>query len=119
MRTVAPITIFRGGDDTGWGVSAAYQSGPIKVGATYLDTGLRGPFPVGGRAENVYSRPRLEDRRAPTALQAQWAHAGDVKGNSTVGVAQGANGGLDPSGGGTGGDRGRSRMPTASRNGRA
>jgi predicted porin len=95
--------ILRGGDDTGWGVSASYQIGPVKVGATYLDTEYE-TLP-GQEAERKTYTVGLDWKIAgPHSMQAQWAHAGDVKGNSTVGVAQGANGGLDPSGGGTGGD---------------
>jgi predicted porin len=95
--------ILRGGDDTGWGVSAAYTFGPVKIGATYLDTEYE--TLAGQEAKRKTWTVGVDWRIAgPHSIQAQYANAGDVKGNSTVGVAQGANGGLDPSGGGTGGD---------------
>jgi predicted porin len=95
--------ILRGGDDSAWGLSAAGTFGPIKVGATYLDADYE-TLP-GQEAKRKTWTLGVDWRIAgPHSLQAQYANAGDVKGNSTVGVAQGANGGLDPSGGGTGGD---------------
>jgi predicted porin len=93
----------RGGDDSAWGISAAYTFGPVKLGATYLDAEYEG-LP-GQEAKRKSWTVGVDWRIAgPHSLQAQYADAGDVKGNSTVGIAQGANGGLDPSGGGTGGN---------------
>jgi predicted porin len=94
--------ILRGGDDSAWGISAAYTFGPVKIGATYLDADYE--TNPGQEAKRKTWTLGVDWRIAgPHSLQAQYADAGDVKGNSTVGVAQGANGGLDPSGGGTGG----------------
>jgi predicted porin len=96
-------TIPRGGDDTAWGLSAAWTLGPFKLGGTYLDAQYE-TLP-GQEAKRKSWTVGVDWRIAgPHSIQAQFAQADDVKGNSTVGVAQGANGGLDPSGGGTGGE---------------
>jgi predicted porin len=95
--------ILRGGDDSAWGLSASYQFGPVEIGGTYLDADYE--TLAGQEAKRKSWTIGVDWRIAgPHGLQAQYADAGDVKGNSTVGVAQGANGGLDPSGGGTGGN---------------
>ncbi len=93
----------RGGDDTAWGASAAFTFGPVKFGGTYLDAEYEG---LPGQEAKRKTWTLGVDWRIFGAhgLQAQYADAGDVKGNSAVGIAQGANGGLDPSGGGTGGN---------------
>jgi len=85
----APIDL----DDRGWGISAAYTfAGKIKVGGTYLER----------KWETAPGR-ELEKRTwtvgvdwaiaGPHSLQAQFARAGDSKGNSLVAI--GGNGGAN------------------------
>ena len=89
-------------DDSAWGISAAYTfAGKVKVGGTYLD------------AEYETAPGRQMDKKTwtvgvewnvagPHTMAAQYASAGDTKGNSLVGIS--ANGGLEASGPDTGGD---------------
>jgi predicted porin len=88
-------------DDSGWGLAAAYTFGNFKVGGTYLD-----------RKWETLPGQELKKKTAtigvewaivgPHGLEAQYAWAGDSKGNSTVGI--GGNGGASASGSDTGGD---------------
>jgi predicted porin len=88
-------------DDKGWGLSAAYRFGNVKVGGTYLD-----------RKWETTATTELKKRTAtigvewaiagPHGLEAMYAWAGDSKGNSLVGI--GGNGGAAASGSDTGGD---------------
>jgi predicted porin len=88
-------------DDRAWGGSISYKFGPVEVGATYLDA----------KYETLPGQ-ELKKRTAtvgvdwtiagPHSLEAQYAWAGDSKGNSTVAI--GGNGGSAASGSDTGGD---------------
>lgn len=73
------------GDDRGWGLSAAYTFGPAKVGATYLDTKYEtGPGQELGK--KTYTLGVEWKIAGPHSLEAQYARAGDSKGNSTTAV---------------------------------
>jgi predicted porin len=98
----APISA-QDSDDKAWGLSAAYTFGNIKVGATYLDAKYE--TNPGQELKKKTWTLGVDWRIAgPHSVQAQYASAGDSKGNSTVGVATGSNGGLNASGGDTGGE---------------
>jgi predicted porin len=102
----APVTTFDA-DDTGWGLSAAYTFGNFKVGGTYLDR--KWETGVAQELKKKTATIGVEWAIAgPHGLEAQYAWAGDSKGNSLVGI--GGNGGASapcPAGvcrGDTGGD---------------
>lgn len=73
-------------DDTGWGLSAAYTFGPVKVGGGFL----RQKFETSVATESEIDAWRIGvDWRiaGPHQLLAAYTKADDVKGNSTVAVA--------------------------------
>jgi predicted porin len=81
-------------DDLGYGVSAAFTFGPVKVGGTWL----RREFET---ASGTQIREARQDTfslgadwriAGPHSIQGQWAHANKVKGDSLAGI--GGNGGL-------------------------
>lgn len=95
-------------DDRAWGGSVSYKFGPVEVGATYLDA-------------KYETGPGLERKKktatvgvdwtvaGPHSIEAQYAWAGDTKGNDTAGAGfvagnLGGNGGVSRSGSDTGGD---------------
>ena len=98
----APVST-QDANDKAWTASISYQFGPVEVGATYIDS----------KYETLPGQ-ELKKRTAtvgidwtvagPHGIEALYAWAGDSKGNSTVGVATGANGGLNATGDDTGGD---------------
>jgi predicted porin len=99
----APVST-QDADDRAWGASVSYKFGPVEVGATYLDA----------KFETLPGQ-ELKKRTAtvgvdwaiagPHSVEAQYAWAGDSKGNSTVGIAGAAtNGGHNATGSDTGGD---------------
>ncbi len=88
-------------DDRGWGISAAYTFGTVKVGATYLDT----KYETSSTRElkkKTWTLGADWNIQGPHNLEAQYANAGDSKGNSLVGIS--GNGGSAASGSSTGGD---------------
>jgi predicted porin len=105
----APISTTHDLDDKAWGVSASFTFGSVKIGATYLDAKYETAPAAASLITQELKKKTMSlgvDWRiaGPHSLQAQWARAGDSKGNSTVGVATGSNGGADPSGSDTGAD---------------
>jgi predicted porin len=81
-------------DDEGYGVSAAFTFGPVKVGGTWL----RREFET---AAGTQVRDLRQDTftlgadwriAGPHSIQGQWAHGNKVKGSSLAGI--GGNGGL-------------------------
>jgi len=78
-------------DDKAWGISAAYTfGGKIKVGGTYLDSKFE--TGIGRELKKKTWTVGVEWNIAgPHTLEAQYANAGDSKGDSLVGI--GGNGG--------------------------
>jgi len=79
-------------DDSAWGISAAYTfGGNIKVGMTYLDAEYEtgSGISMDKKTWTIGADWRIT---GPHSLHAQYAVAGDTKGNSTVGI--GGNGGV-------------------------
>jgi predicted porin len=76
------------GDDRGWGISGEYDFGKITVGATYLDTNYETGF---GRnlKKKTWTIGIEAELSGPHGLEAQYAKAGDSKGNSLVGIGGG------------------------------
>jgi len=97
----APTSPTQDADDRGWGLAAAYTFGNFKVGGTYLDR--KWETNPGQELKKKTATIGVEWAIAgPHGLEAQYAWAGDSKGNSTVGI--GGNGGAAASGSDTGGD---------------
>jgi predicted porin len=94
---------FTNTDDRAWGVSAAYTfAGKVKVGATYLDARYEtGPFT--DLKKKTWTLGVDWAVAGPHSIQAQYAKAGDSKGNSPLGLAN-TNGTVEASGADTGGD---------------
>ena len=98
----APVST-QDADDRAWAAAIAYRFGPVEIGAEYMDSKYE-TLP-GQEAKKRTATIGIDWTIAgPHGLEAQYAWAGDTKGNSTVGVATGANGGLNASGSDTGGD---------------
>jgi predicted porin len=96
-----PTSPTQDSDDSGWGLAAAYTFGNFKVGGTYLDR--KWETNPGQELKKKTATVGVEWAIAgPHGLEAQYAWAGDSKGNSTVGI--GGNGGAAASGSDTGGD---------------
>lgn len=97
-----PVTTFDA-DDRAWGASVSYKFGPVEVGATYLDAKYE--TGVGLERKKRTATVGVEWNFAgPHSLEAQYAWAGDTKGNDTAGAVLGGNGGVSASGSDTGGD---------------
>lgn len=97
-----PVTTFDA-DDRAWGASISYKFGPVEVGATYLDA----KYETGLGLERKKRTATVGVDWAiagPHSIEAQYAWAGDTKGNDTLGVNLGGNGGVSASGSDTGGD---------------
>jgi predicted porin len=97
-----PVTTFDA-DDRAWGASASYKFGPVEIGATYLDA----KYETGPGLERKKKTATVGVEWAlagPHSIEAQYAWAGDTKGNDTAGVVLGGNGGVSASGSDTGGD---------------
>jgi predicted porin len=89
-------------DDRAWGASVGYRFGPVKVGATYLDTKYE-TGPGQELKKKTWSLGVDWHIAGPHTVSAQYSSAGDSKGNSTRGVGTG-NGAVEASGGDTGGN---------------
>ena len=77
-------------DDTAFGLGVAYTFGPIKLGLTYLDSEYE--TNPGQTLKKKTTTVGLDWKiSGPHNLEAQYAMADDVSGNSTVGI--GGNGG--------------------------
>jgi predicted porin len=88
-------------DDRGWGVSAAYTFAKnIKLGATYLDR--KWETPTGHVKKKTWTVGVEWQLAGPHSIEAQYAWAGNSKGDSATGI--GGNGGAEAPGGATGGD---------------
>jgi predicted porin len=81
-------------DDQGYGASAAFTFGPVKVGGTWLRREFETAAGTSVREARQDTFSLGVDWRivGPHGLQAQWAHANKVKGDSLAGI--GGNGGL-------------------------
>jgi predicted porin len=97
-------------DDRAWGVSAAYTFAQrVKVGATYLDAKYE-TAPTTTLKKKTWTVGVDWNVAGPHSIQAQYAKAGDSKGNSSGaacalgGCGIGGNGGVEASGPDTGGD---------------
>jgi len=91
-------------DDSAWGISAAYKFGPVELGATYLDARYEtGP---GTEAKKRTATIGVDWNVAgPHSIEAQYAWAGDTKGNGTARIgSRTGNGIVSVSGADTGGD---------------
>lgn len=94
-------------DDRAWGASVSYKFGPVEVGATYLDAKYE-TLPGQELKKKTVTVGVEWAIAGPHSVEAQYAWADDVDGNSTVGL--GGNGGASapcPGGvcvGSTGGD---------------
>jgi predicted porin len=88
-------------DDRAWGAAIGYRFGPVRLGATYLDTKYEtGP---GQELKKKTWAVGIDWMVAgPHTISAYYSRAGDSKGNSDRGIS--GNGGAAPSGGDTGGD---------------
>lgn len=98
----APVST-QNADDKAWGGSVSYKFGPVEVGATYLDAKYE-TLPGQELKKRTATIGVEWNVAGPHTVMAQYGWAGDSKGNSTVGVAPTANGGLAASGPDTGGD---------------
>lgn len=75
------------GDDRGWGLSAAYTfGGNVKVGGTYLDTSYS-TAPGQNLDKKTYTLGVEWKIQGPHSIEAQYARAGDSKGNSLTNVS--------------------------------
>jgi predicted porin len=90
-------------DDKAWGAAIGYRFGPVRVGATYLDSEYE---TASGRELKKKSWTVGVDWMiaGPHTISAQYANIGDSKGNSLVGVGGTSNGAHAASGNNTGGD---------------
>ena len=89
-------------DDNAWGISAAYTfAGKVKVGGTYLDAEYE-TAPGREMDKKIWTLGVEWNIAGPHTIAAQYANAGDTKGNSLVGIQ--TNGGVEASGPDTGGD---------------
>lgn len=101
-------TVAADSDDKAWGISAAYTfAKSVKVGATYLDAKYE--TAIGReRKKKTYTVGVAWNVAGPHNIEAQYAKAGDTKGNDTAAAGCvstiGGNGGVSCSGGDTGGD---------------
>lgn len=88
-------------DDKGYGIAASYTFGKaIQVGATWLKR--KWETPTGDVKKNTATLGVEWAIAGPHEIHAQYAWAGDSKGDSTTGI--GGNGGAEAPGGSTGGD---------------
>jgi predicted porin len=89
-------------DDRAWGVSATYTFAKrVEIGATYLDAKYE-TSPIHELKKRTWTVGVEWNVAGPHNVHAQYAKAGDSKGNSPFGI--GGNGGLEASGPDTGGD---------------
>ena len=96
----APVTA-NDADDRAWGASISYKFGPVEVGATYLDAKYE--TGIGQELKKRTATVGIDWAIAgPHSIEAQYAWAGDSKGNALVAI--GGNGGSEASGSDTGGD---------------
>lgn len=84
-------------DDRGWGLSGAYTFGPVKVGATYLDQSYN-TAPGQSLDKKTWTLGVEWKIAGPHGLEAQYARAGDSKGNSTTAVSTNAASGANTGG---------------------
>ena len=84
-------------DDRGWGLSGAYKFGPVKVGATYLDQSYN-TAPGQSLDKKTWTLGVEWKIAGPHGLEAQYARAGDSKGNSTTAVSTNAASGANTGG---------------------
>jgi predicted porin len=85
----APV-VAADADDRAWGASISYKFGPVELGATYLDAKYE--TGIGQELKKKTATVGVDWAVAgPHSIEAQYAWAGDSKGNSTVGI--GGNGG--------------------------
>jgi predicted porin len=85
----APV-VASDADDRAWGASISYKFGPVEVGATYLDAKYE--TGIGTELKKRTATVGVDWAIAgPHSVEAQYAWAGDSKGNSLVAI--GGNGG--------------------------
>jgi len=73
-------------DDRGWGITGSYKFGTVKLGATYLDQSYQ-TAPGQNLDKKTYTLGVEWKIAGPHGLEAQYARAGDSKGNSTTAVS--------------------------------
>ncbi len=73
------------GDDRAWGITASYKFGTVKLGATYLDQDYN-TAPGRNLEKKTYTLGVEWQIAGPHGLEAQYARAGDSKGNSLVAI---------------------------------
>jgi len=80
-------------DDKGWGISAAYTfAGKVKLGGTYLDRNWQ-TAPGRNLKKKTWTIGVDWAIAGPHSVQAQFAKAGDSKGNSLVAINEAGGGG--------------------------
>jgi predicted porin len=89
-------------DDRAWGVAIGYRFGAIRVGGTYLDAKYE-TGPGEELKKKTWTVGVDWNVAGPHTISAQYANAGKSKGDSSRGIGT-ANGHVEASGGGTGGD---------------
>ena len=89
-------------EDRAWGAAVGYNFGPVRLGVTYLDSKYET-----GPGEELKKKSWTVGAdwaiAGPHTVSVQYARIGDSKGDSSVGVSPGSNGGHAASGDNTGG----------------
>jgi predicted porin len=97
----SPVSLLNA-DDRAWGIAASYTfARRVEVGATYLDAKYE-TSPVHTLKKRTWTVGVEWNVAGPHNIHAQYAKAGDSKGNSPFSL--GGNGGVEASGPDTGGD---------------